>query len=235
MQILESIWPLAIFALFFSSALADTPTTSTSAKSSTGTQSIPACAASPTAFDEYLHEFWIEVVFPSPTPDLPGQRKGYSLRVEEDFNPHLWPLLGNDYFDLTFDRTIITRDDLVRNLFVLHTERLTGPLRGLASLWPDQLSVGPYIPAGFNPLDFGENTRVLDHVYGADLQWTIVKVCTPDNEIDLQLRGRKADPIEGGGTLLIPSFYPPVVFGEIEVIMKLFSIKTQVRKGRPDG
>lgn len=151
------------------------------------------CAIAPTVFTDYPSEFWIQVVFLKPIPDLSGQRKGYPLYVNPDVNPYTSTRDPRACFSESpfIDILVIARKDQftsqITQLFELRDQILFEQETFAALLWPDEAPTTLF--EGFTP--FGFNTDPPSQLPVTSLDFRIVKVCTPTGETELQLRVKK--------------------------------------------
>lgn len=191
MQILHGFITPAILAFFLSTTLAAPPATSTSAKPYTSTKSVPACAASAKPLRDLQYEFWIQVVFDRPFNNpFSGRRPDYPLHIERD---------KMAYAGVSYNALLITQTYQIRELFLLRGRNLYNRDGDTASLLPDEESDG-YSTPGYNPVLFG-----FPSIEGLPigLDFTAVKVCTPDLDTELQLRAQR---YEGDGSMF---FFQP--------------------------
>lgn len=172
-----------IFALFLSTTLAAPPAIPVVA---TKTQSIPACAASPTAFYSVGYKFWIQVVILEPFDDLGIQKNGFPLRIDRNY--------AYQGSERPYNRVLITRDDKTMDIFTLQGQVLKDSLGVAADLWPNSLRgfVDPASKA-FSPLAFGDNPGLNPVESPYPLAFQIKKVCTNNKKTELQLLGIRAD------------------------------------------
>lgn len=184
MHKLHHLFHWAILAPFLSTGLAASPTSSI--QPSISSQTVPACAASPTEFASLPFEFWIETVFLGPVKvDEFGPfdfREDNPLRLNRNYVP-----FGN-FFDNTYSRVVVAQRNLGRDLFVLQYGTLWDSNIGYGQLWPYiQLSLDSY--PGWYPFAFDVKC-IKDHIF---LDFTTVKVCSSTGDTELQLRARRSD------------------------------------------
>ena len=180
MQRLHGFITTAILALILPTALATFSANATSAINSTSTKSIPDCAASPTVLNTLPYEFWVEVVFAKPFAFEAENRPNNPLRVERGTMPFSGAL---------FDALVIAGKDQAREFFLLRAlgKALLDSNGDPAQIWPDPLSTYTY--DGFNPVVFQASGDFDGYPYLLDVE--VVKVCTPNFDTELQLRGQR--------------------------------------------
>lgn len=183
----------------------------------------PHCAAPPTEITEYIDEFWVQVVYLKPLSGLTDQIKYNSLYVDRRYDPRFDEHVGetdSGSFESRgefgvkaagfFDRLVVATASDTTEVFRL-TYSLLRAYGQAAVLWPDALtpntlddpSLYKYtsIYNGFSPLGFDIATDSI--VIYKPVYFRIVKICTPDNNTELQLRGR----VDGGMSFLIIRFF----------------------------
>lgn len=180
---------------------------------SESTTSTPYCAASPTEITTYEGEFWIQAVYLKYLPGLTDQKPYNPLFVDRNVDPANDEHYGRHYEETNsqlktrvplIDRLAVAGDDDNTVLFQLQNSYLWSEHDTL-KLWPDELTPdappvesgpGGEVPTtlfnGFNLVGFEIDTETRDF-YAHSLTCSIVKVCTPDNNTELQLRARLGD------------------------------------------
>ena len=186
MQISHRLISLITLTLFFFTAFVVSLTTSPSVENNGA--STPKCVNSPTVLDrladplEILTEFWIEVEFLKPpvAPNLVFPiRSNSPVTIEGSFRPNYKEP------DFLIDRFVVASTIQPRTLFILDSSNI----RNANSQALFYVRNDPFIPIyrGYNSLVSFSTANYTEKVY---LYWTVVKVCTPKNGAELQLRAR---------------------------------------------
>lgn len=177
MRTVHGLLQCFILAPFLSTGLAAPSVTSASF---TPTESIPACAASPTVFASLGFEFWLQVVFLGPLPplDVIGYKfaKDNPIRLHHDY----YPYFPNQ--EIQYSRVYIAAQGLPRTLFILGDSFLLSPDFSGAVIWPDSPPSDTF--PGWSPFVFDAWTMLNT----TEVRFKAVKVCTSTNELELQLR-----------------------------------------------
>lgn len=192
MQIPHGLLLWTILVPFLSIGFSATPISA--AQTYTYTKSAFDCTAgSSIKIENYVNEFWIEVVFLKPTDqikflqkiddpddpydDLPfGFRPDYPLRIESDYSPFEGAL---------FNRPVISRKLEVRSLFeVAPAKLLYDSNENFADYWPDSISNWTY--SGFNAIAFNSSPKY--QALTLPLYWSIEKVCDSKKGTELRLQ-----------------------------------------------
>lgn len=191
------------------------------------TTKTPYCAAPPLDITDYGIDFWVQVVFLKRLSNLRETLEYLPLGVQKDIDPRgdvhhshdSRKREDRDDIDAYFDRLVIAPEFLSTSaLFRLKGSRLLHDGYP-AVLWPDEYTPdetqrdidllsetghGGEDPTsvfnGFNNVGF--DFRTTSPVKISQVKFRIVKVCTPDKNTELQLRGR----LHGGMSILIACF-----------------------------
>lgn len=193
MQILQSFITSAIFAPFF---FISTPVSSLATPDSISDEpyswnfesdykgTTPDCATPPIVLDSLPTDFWIQVIPLEPIESDPWLRPDLPLHIVR---------ADNLYAGVLYDSVFVTQTYQARDGFRLNNNFLTNSEENQAFLWPTTTSYRSFEDS--NPLLFDAifNNEFLSEEDQEiiTVDFTAVKSCTQDNQVELRLRGQR--------------------------------------------